>query len=231
MAFFAGYTCGTHCSNMPCRTRFADRGRSFKVSVLIHNATVEGIDGPGLVQNERPFVGITVGDKKKETELGDWSQETSRWCFKEVITMEVATTDEMSVVVDASKQYNLYVASVSVQNHRVGELCFPVSSVLPRLRPEDRDAEGLIYATPIMGFDVTMEGKVAGKVYLSFETKNPPQAIKRAEGNCCGLADGACVPYRGNEDESTTAGSDTERSAPERWRPTFMSRDSGEDSR
>merc|ERR1712093_758043 len=96
-------------------------------------------------------------------------------------------TDEMSVVVDASKHYNLYVASVSVQNHRVGELCFPVASVLNRLRAEDRDTEGLIYATPVMSFDITQDGKVAGRVYLSFETKNPPPSLKKGEATCCGL--------------------------------------------
>merc|ERR1719310_1385855 len=92
-------------------------------------------------------------------------------------------TEEMSLVVDASKRYNLYVASVSVNSQRVGELCFPVASVMPRLRAEDRDAEGLIYATPVMGYDITQEGKITGRVYLSFETKNPPPSSKSLAGS------------------------------------------------
>jgi len=233
MSFFAGYACATQCAKLPCRARLNERGKTFKLSILIHSATVNEIDGPGLVQNERPFVGITVGDKKKETELADWSQEKSQWCFREVITVEVNTTDDMSVVVDASKLYNLYVASVSVQNHRVGELCFPVASVLPRLRAEDRDADGLVYATPVMNFDITLDGKVAGRVYLSFETKNPPpkQTVAEASSCCsgqCGLASDntGYQEYRSYswEDECTTAapsrlsdiGSDAEW-----WGPRF----------
>lgn len=236
MSFFAGYACATQCANMPCRARLAERGKSFKLSILIHSASVNEIDGPGLVQNERPFVGITVGDKKKETELGDWSKEKGQWCFREVITMEVNTADEMSVVVGASKRYNLYVASVSVQNHHVGELCFPVASVLPRLRAEDRDADGLIYATPVMSFDFTLDGRVAGRVYLSFETKNPPPSLKRGDADSCcclpAMSDRGYQEYRA-EDESTTAGTERSRSCDidsdtPRWAPRFgdTSRDS-----
>jgi hypothetical protein len=164
------------------------------------------MDGPGFVENQRPFVAITVGDKTKETELGDWCKEKGQWCFREVITVEVNSAEEMAVVIDASKRYNLYVASVSVNNQRVGELCFPVSSILPRLRAEDRDADGLVYATPVLGFDITRDGKITGRVYLSFETKSPPPSLKRGDADrCCGLNDGGFGVYRG-EDESTAIG-------------------------
>jgi len=242
MAFLGGYACATQCANMPCRARLAERGKSFKLSILIHSASVNVIDGPGIVSNERPFVTVTVGDKKKETELGDWSKEKEQWCFREVITVEVNTTDEMSVVVDASKRYNLYVASVSVQNHHVGELCFPVASVLPRLRAEDRDADGLIYATPVMSFDFTLDGKVAGRVYLSFETKNPPPSQKRGDAdpccatNSCGLVATSDRGYReySADDQFATAGTERSRSCCDidadtpRWGPRFgdTSRDS-----
>lgn len=236
LSFFAGYACSSGCSNLPCRTRFADRGRSFKLSILIHNASLHENAGPGLVQNERPFVTITAADKKKETELGDWSKEKSQWCFREVITVEVNMAEEVSVVVDASKRYNLYVASVSVQNHRVGELCFPVGSVLNRLHAEDRDTDGLVYATPVMGFDITREGKVTGKVYLSFETKNPPSSLKRGDADrCCGLTssdsmmDSGYHEYRCSDDDSTTCGSYTRvgdiGSDTDRWGPRFANRE------
>lgn len=209
ISFFAGAACAAQCSNLPCRcTAGSQRGRPFKISILIHSASLNDVDGPGLVQNERPFVGITVGDKKKETELGDWSKEKGQWRFGEVITVEVNMTEELSLVVDASKRYNLYVASVSVQNHRIGELCFPVASVFPRLRAEDRDADGLVYATPVMGFHVSKDGKIAGKVYLSFETKNPPPALKKGDADrCCGLSSSEGV-YREycRDDDTTTAG-------------------------
>jgi len=171
-------------------------------------------------------VGITVGDKKKETELGDWSKERGQWCFREVITVEVHMTEEIAVVVDASKLYNLFVAKVSVQNHRVGELCFPVASVLNRLRAEDRDTEGLIYATPVMSFDITQEGRVAGRVYLSFETKNPPPSLKKGDADsCCGLgsSDEKYREFRRDSEDDTTTGGTRSDSDNERWGPRFGS--------
>lgn len=225
MSFFAGYACRSHCESLPCRARLAERGRSFKLSILIHSASLNNVDGPGLVQNQRPFVVVTVGDKTKETELGDWSKEKGQWCFREVITVEVNMTEEMAIVIDASKRYNLYVASVSVNNQRIGELCFPVASVLPRLRAEDRDAEGLIYATPVMGYDITQDGTITGRVYLSFETKNPPPSSKREDADrCCGLSSTGFTVYRNSEDDTTTAGTLSEiGSESERWGPRFGS--------
>jgi hypothetical protein len=175
---------------------------------------------------------VSVGDKKKETELGDWSKEKGQWCFREVITMEVNPTEELSVVVDSSKRYNLYVASVSVQNHKVGELCFPVASVLNRLRAEDRDTEGLIYATPVISFDITQEGKVTGKIYLSFETKSPPQSLKKGDvDRCCGLApDTLYREYRSGEDDSTTAGTASDIGSDVIF-PRFHSRESEDTGR
>lgn len=228
MSFFAGYACANGCNNLPCKTRFNERGRTFKLSILIHSASLNENDGPGLVQNERPFMTVTMGDKKKETELGDWSKEKGQWCFREVITMEVSMTEEMSVVVESSKRYNLYVASVSVQNHRVGELCFPVASVLNRLRAEDRDTDGLVYETPVMGFDITQDGKVAGKIYLSFETKSPPPSIKKGDADrCCGLGGGDGTYREFRSDDSTSAGTMSDIGSDiERWGPRFASRDS-----
>jgi hypothetical protein len=190
------------------------------------------MDGPGFVQNQRPFVVVSVGDKTKETELGDWSKEKGQWCFREVITMEVNMTDEMSITLDSSKRYNLYLASVSVNNQRVGELCFPVSSVLPRLRAEDRDTEGLIYATPVMGYDFTQDGKVAGRVYLSFETKTPPPSLKRGDADrCCGLSDGGFGVYRCDED-TTTAGTLSDIGTECSWEgPRFSTRESPDTDR
>merc|ERR1719162_845431 len=121
MAFFGGYACATGCNNLPCRARLAERGRSFKLSILIHSASLNEMDGPGLVQNERPFVGITVGDKKKETELGDWSKEKGQWCFREIMTLEVSPCDELTLVVTCSTRYSLWLATVSLTSRRLGE--------------------------------------------------------------------------------------------------------------
>jgi len=211
-AFLGGYACRAQCANLPCRARLSPAGKNFKLSILVHSASLNEVM-PGLVQNQRPFIDITVGDKNKQTELGDWAKDRGHWCFREIITLEVNMNDECMINCTASTRYNLYVASVSVNNTNIGELCFPVTSVLPRLRAEDRDTEGLIYATPVMGYDITQDGKVTGRIYLSFETKTPPPSKKGKDPDrCCAFTSDDEGIYRG--EESTTAsdvGSETAR--------------------
>merc|ERR1719408_1131103 len=65
-------------------------------------------------------------------------------------------------------------------SQRVGEVCFPVSDVMLKLRAEDRDVDGLVWVTPVIGLDVMLDGRQAGRVYLSFETNQPPPSRKAA---------------------------------------------------
>jgi len=186
-SFFAGYACRHQCVNPPCSARLNTPGRSFKLSVVVHSASLAAVDGPGLVHNQRPLVGLSVGERTKETELGDWSKEKGQWSFREVITLVVNVDDEMCLFVSSSTRYNLYVASISLTSQRKGEFCIPVAAVLPKLKMEDRDAEGMVYTTPVIGFDVVMGGRVTGRVFLSFETKTPPPTRKGVDADrCCG---------------------------------------------
>ncbi|CAK0831448.1 unnamed protein product, partial [Prorocentrum cordatum] len=188
LAFVGGYAVKTHCLEVPCHARISASGKTIKLSVVVHSADLVGAPcGPGLIENLRPVVGVCAGDKTKETERGDWSKEEGRWCFQEAVTLVVGPGDELSVCLSCSTRYNLYVAAVSLTTKRVGEVCFPVSQVLSRLRPEDRDAEGMVHVTPVMPFDVTQDGSVTGRVYLSFETNAPPPSQKAVDvSRCCG---------------------------------------------
>eukprot|EP00443_Scrippsiella_acuminata_P013205 CAMPEP_0115316838 /NCGR_PEP_ID=MMETSP0270-20121206/78341_1 /TAXON_ID=71861 /ORGANISM="Scrippsiella trochoidea, Strain CCMP3099" /LENGTH=78 /DNA_ID=CAMNT_0002736281 /DNA_START=119 /DNA_END=351 /DNA_ORIENTATION=- len=76
----------------------------------IHTASLDKLSRPGMVQDQRPFVIIRVGDRTKETELGDWSKEKQHWCFREAITVEVVTTDDISVEVSCTTKYDFWVA-------------------------------------------------------------------------------------------------------------------------
>jgi len=183
-SFVAGYACRSHCGGIPCRARLSSAlgGRPFKISVFIHSANLAELDGPGLVQDQRPSIGIRHGDKMKETELGDWSKEKGQWCFREIMTLEVSPCDELTLVVTCSTRYSLWLATVSLTSRRLGEACFPVSAVISKLKMQDRDTEGLVYASPIMPFDVIMQGKNAGRVYLSFETNQAPPAPQKIGG-------------------------------------------------
>eukprot|EP00747_Dinoflagellata_sp_TGD_P185493 gnl/TRDRNA2_/TRDRNA2_42059_c0_seq1.p1 gnl/TRDRNA2_/TRDRNA2_42059_c0~~gnl/TRDRNA2_/TRDRNA2_42059_c0_seq1.p1 ORF type:complete len:244 (-),score=29.38 gnl/TRDRNA2_/TRDRNA2_42059_c0_seq1:229-960(-) len=221
-AFIGGFACRHQCSNLPCRARLSPVGRPFKLSVLVHSTSLHGNDGPGLVQNQRPYVGVTVGDKTKETELGDWSKERGQWAFREILTMEVTVDDEFVVVVSGSTRYNLLVASVSLTSCRIGEICVPVVSVLPRLRVEDRDTDGMVYATPVLPFDVVLDGRNTGRVYLSFETKTQPPSPKMLGAHrFCGI--GGSGLYRSDQE---TDASDAETDVPYFRKSTGTSVDS-----
>jgi len=159
---------------MPCRTHLANSRRSFKFGVVVHGVTMSQSGGPGVFENQWPSVGITVGERTKETEHGDWSPDANRWCFNETIMVVATMSDEISVFVSCSTKYNLYVASVSWISQRIGEVCLPVSQLMGRLKLEDRDSDGLIYTTPVLNFDVVQEGRCTGRVYLSFETRTAP---------------------------------------------------------
>ncbi|CAE7918938.1 tpm [Symbiodinium sp. KB8] len=86
-----------------------------------------------------------------------------------------------------NQQVDLLVAALSLASKCVGEVCVPVASVLPQLQVEDRDVEGMIYATPNIGFDVLKEGVKTGRAYLSFETKNPPAKQSLGGESWCAL--------------------------------------------
>ncbi|CAE7589477.1 unnamed protein product [Symbiodinium pilosum] len=190
--FVAGYACRAQCGSFPCAAscKGAANSRPFKLSIVIHSAAVEKIGGPGLVQDQRPYITIRINDKQKETELGDWSAEKEQWCFREVITLEVVPTDEVFIAVSSSTKYDFWLASVQLTSTKIGEACFPVFSVLPRLKQEDRDEDGIIWSSPIIPFDVRDEGITSARTYISFETSQAPgnpRCHKLSEG-CCQMS-------------------------------------------
>mmetsp|Transcript_37447 Transcript_37447/g.69847 ORF Transcript_37447/g.69847 Transcript_37447/m.69847 type:complete len:221 (-) Transcript_37447:43-705(-) len=193
LGFVAGYACRAQCGSFPCAAscKGAANTRPFKLSIVVHSASVERIGGPGLVQDQRPYVSIRINDKLKETELGDWSAEKEQWCFREAITLEVAPNDEIFVAVSCSTKYDFWLASVQLTSTKIGEACFPVFSVLPHLRQEDRDEDGLVWSSPIIPFDVRDDGTSSARTYLSFETTQAPTAnprIHKFSEGCCQIS-------------------------------------------
>jgi len=181
-SFFAGYACRSQCGNIPCKGRLKNSQRPFKLSIYVHCATIEAIDGPSMLKDQRPYIAVRVGDKTKETEHGDWSRERGQWCFREVITMEVVPHDDVLVELSCSTTYDLWLASLSLSSRRLGEAGFPVCAVLPRLKPEDRDTDGIVYATPVIPFDARHEGRPVARVYLSFESNQAPPPTTKFKG-------------------------------------------------
>mmetsp|Transcript_5856 Transcript_5856/g.17424 ORF Transcript_5856/g.17424 Transcript_5856/m.17424 type:complete len:194 (-) Transcript_5856:346-927(-) len=177
-----GYMTKAQCADaMPCKPALTWKGKPFKLSLCIHSASLPVLDG-----RKRPFVTVSVGEKTKQTELGDWSEERGVWSFSETLTMEVCQQDEVCIAVACSQEYNLVVAQLAMAARCAGEVCVPVASVLQRLVLEDRDIDGMMYVTPCITFDLLRDGVKTGRAEISFETKQPPQTSKASD------SDGLC---------------------------------------
>jgi len=160
------------------------RSNSFKLSFFISS-----FEPSGNANSQRPFVTVACGDKKKKTEVGSWSQEQREWQFREAVTLEVSSDEEITISVGFSQQYDLVLAAVEMGATLVGEICFPVSSVLPKLKAEEREMDGLIYTTQVMGFDVLNKGAKTGRVYVSMDTRHPPSQRSSSSLTCNAIAD------------------------------------------
>jgi hypothetical protein len=169
MGFFAKASCDM----VP---KVSWRSNAFKLSFCISSYQPPSQDNHKLAQ--RPFVTVVTSDKKKKTELGTWSQQQGEWQFRETITLEVMPDEEVTIQVCCSQQYDLGIAALELASSVVGEVCFPVSSVLPKLQPEERDLDGFMHATQVMGFDLLSKGARTGRLYVSMETRQLPSQQK-----------------------------------------------------
>mmetsp|Transcript_243 Transcript_243/g.541 ORF Transcript_243/g.541 Transcript_243/m.541 type:complete len:193 (+) Transcript_243:80-658(+) len=182
-SFGMGYMSKAQCSElMPCRAGITWGGKPFKLSFCIQSCAVE--ESAEISGSSKPFITVNTLSKQKQTELGDWHQEDCKWWFRETLTMEVSPDEEVCISVSCNQQVDLLVAALSLASRCVGEVCVPIASVLPQLQVEDRDVEGLIYATPNIGFDVLQDGVKTGRAFLSFETKHPPPRNTGGESWC-----------------------------------------------
>jgi len=183
-----GWSAKTQCGDiMPCRAGISWGGKPFKLSFCIHSATLEGSE---VSSSSKPCVTVHAGDKMKQTEQGDWSKSECRWTFGESLTIEVMPDDEACISICCNQQLDLLVAAFSLASRSVGEVCVPMASVLPQLQQEDRDNEGMVYATKNIGFDLMKDGVKTGRVFLSFECKQAPPNVGKF-GNSealCGLS-------------------------------------------
>mmetsp|Transcript_20963 Transcript_20963/g.55936 ORF Transcript_20963/g.55936 Transcript_20963/m.55936 type:complete len:211 (-) Transcript_20963:202-834(-) len=185
-ASVAGLSARSACTGIPCRPALA-RGRSYKMGFCIHSVsfdeTADAADDRLPSGTRRPFVSVTVGDRSKETEMGDFCKDKEHWSFREVVTLESCVDEDVTIAVKVSQQYNLLIAALAMNTTVVCEVNFPMMSVLPRLKMEDRDVDGIVYASEPIRFDLSKDGRKMGRAYVTFETRNPPPRIGQVESS------------------------------------------------
>eukprot|EP00933_Yihiella_yeosuensis_P080257 TRINITY_DN93669_c0_g1_i1.p1 TRINITY_DN93669_c0_g1~~TRINITY_DN93669_c0_g1_i1.p1 ORF type:complete len:207 (-),score=21.84 TRINITY_DN93669_c0_g1_i1:418-1038(-) len=177
--FLAGFACRSHFGALPCSAHWKGTtvDRPYKLSIIIQSAVVGEISGQSgfrggchTCQDQRPYVVVRVGDKIKETELGDWSSEKQQWLFHEVITVEVMPTDKLFLAVSSTMKYDFGLWALQLSSRQIGEACFQLASLLPQLKPKDPKEGDIFRTTSVMPLDVWHEGTATANVYLSFET-------------------------------------------------------------
>ena len=79
---------------------------------------------------------VKYGDEEraKETEFADWDGEKKAWAWRETLTVEVSFYSDITVSIQSTTKYDLWLASLSLTTKRVGEVSFPVAPPAP-LRP------------------------------------------------------------------------------------------------
>lgn len=182
--FAPAFDCQAPCAALPKGVK----EKSFSLSVLVHRAALDQVRGPGMFssESERPMIGVSAKGCSKATEAGSWSRERGQWEFNQPLVLQVNAEDEVSLTVSAISSNCLAgdtgsasASSSTAAARPVAEWKFSVSQVLARLRMEERAGDGLVYATPAIGFDVVPVDPSAGgagpsgRVFLSFETKTP----------------------------------------------------------
>lgn len=183
----ANFYCHTPCAAV---LPYTAADRSFNVSVLVHAAVLDQVQGPGLIPVIRqwPSIALGVDETVKETGPGKWSKEKCQWEFRESLTLRAGAHQEVSIRVSSSSSYNLMVGSTALEPRQVAERHFTVAEVLPNMRVEDRKGEGHVYTTPVIPFDVFRMGAgsgadhaAVGRLFLSFETKTGWAAFHRED--------------------------------------------------
>lgn len=180
----AGLICRSHCGSHPCSANLSSLQRPLKFSVNVHSANLRELDSPpSAIRNTRPFVSIRVGDGAQQTQQGDWSEEHGEWHFEMGVTVEASVKDDIEILVSSCTCFELYVATIPILTDRanLGLLSFPVASVMRQLQMEDRDADGMIYATPARSFDIIHGRHLHGSLKVSFETRSAPSRCTTEE--------------------------------------------------
>jgi len=175
-------------SPCPCRAKFACGGQRFKLGVCIRSVRLTSRALLAQFSGQRPYLTVSAGEKTKTTELGRWSPDKEQWSFQDILMLEVGLSDEVCVCLQFFQEYDLLVATLALSAHHAGECCFPVAPVLPHLRLEDRDAEGIAYVSPSLGFDIRKDGARWGRADISFETMSPPPG-QEGPRHWCGFRD------------------------------------------
>jgi hypothetical protein len=163
--------------------------RKFKLGFCIHNASLTAKargyadDQPVNAESKkRPAICVCIdGDsnRQRQTEPGDWVKKDSRWNFREVLTLEVAEDEDAVIMLTCKKQVDLVVAALAMGDSNMGEVVIPVSSIMPRMRLEEREFEGAVYVTEPIAFDLLKEGVKTGRALVSFEAKAMPPHLER----------------------------------------------------
>lgn len=178
-AFVAGWAVRDHCGGLPCRARWRGAAaRKVKLSVKFVSLECDGLVGGQLLPTARPYIVVQGDDATGESCLGDWSRTEGRWLFGEAVTIQCTRQEKLSFTAYAKAEVAIWRVELSWAGvSGLGTTGVDLAQhVFPMLVAEDRDDDGLVYATPNLVFSIRDKaaGTPCGRLTLRFETSSAP---------------------------------------------------------
>jgi hypothetical protein len=151
-------------------------GEVLKLSVRVHSAKSKDLGAPGSFSVQRPFLSFAIGDKCKQTELGDFCRSDGGWRFDETLTFAVCLSSPpmLKLQLCARSSAELGFMSVSLPEKMLGEVDIDlVAEIFQHFsRKEEVDAieSGELWETGKLTFP-RPAGASAWEVELSFAVR------------------------------------------------------------
>jgi len=211
---------------IPKFSRAVEDGQTFKLSIKVLSANVQGLSDPGLLTRERPQVEVMLGHVRKQTEFGDFKPESNwgsfsdvgqetPWCFGDTLTFSVRKADilgpGLQVWVRTQKDVRLGTLQVSMSRPTdVGMVTIDFRQrLLPACVKQVPDAASddafvwesdpmILPLTHVSGGDrVYRQGDLAGHIAISFSMNiDPAELLKFAEQSTMPLVDRMANPLK-----------------------------------
>ena len=187
------------------RLKRANETTSFRLSVRVVAASAPGLSKPGWLQQQRPSLEVSVGDTRKETELGDYeegassSREASKdcpWRFGDVLTFKLTMQDlqgpGLKLKLRAISDFTFGPLQLQMSRRQdVGEACVDLRRrALPFCGPKTAEAwESPVLLIPLSHVrgglfgGAAPLGEAVATVAVSFLVDTDPETILAAEAS------------------------------------------------
>jgi hypothetical protein len=164
-----------------------------KIAVKVVSLEADALAG-GAMLSGKPYVVVEGDDNSRESCLGEWCRSENRWLFGEELSFDATRKEKLTISAYAKQEVSIWRVELSW----AGPLALGSTGldlglhVFPNLLPEDRDEDGMVYATPnlVLTLHDAVNHLPCGRLTLRVETNAAPRTKPYAlPVACCGEED------------------------------------------